>query len=268
MKRLSAAVMKGFAIGMLLALPTWTNAAFEPPQQAGQIVGKVVNSCRPGDPSGIWVYILGRSFIAKTGTDGNFVLNYVPQGVHTIVLDLPPNPPQTIPNVTVSPSSVVDLGTQTIGRCRSGQPQPQPLCPAGSVLCMGICTNPGTDPRNCGSCGNRCETGQTCAAGACRAGQPQPQPLCPAGSVICMGTCTNLVADVRNCGSCGNRCDTNQTCAAGACRSGQPQPQTMCPAGSVLCMGICTNPGTDPRNCGACGIVCQGQQQCVMGRCP
>ena len=216
MKCLSPAVMKGLVIGTLLALPTWTNAAFESPQQAGQIVGKVVNSCRPGDPSGIWVYILGRSFIAKTGTDGNFVLNYVPWGIHTIVLDLPPNPPQTIPNVTVSPSSVVDLGTQTIGSCRSGQPQP--MCPAGSVLCAGgICTNLVADVRNCGSCGNRCETGQTCAAGVCRAAQTQPQPMCPAGSRLCMGTCTNPGNDPRNCGACGIVCEGQQQCVMGRC---------------------------------------------------
>jgi hypothetical protein len=200
----------------LLALPTWTNAAFEPPQQAGQIIGKVVNSCRPGDPSGIWVYILGRSFIVKTGTDGNFVLNYVPQGIHTLVLDLPPNPPQTIPNVTVSPSSVVDLGTQTIGSC--GSSQTQRSCPAGSVLCAGgTCTNPGTDPRNCGHCGIVCQGQQQCVMGICQSAQIQTS--CPAGSVLCAGgTCTNPGTDPRNCGRCGIVCQGQQQCIMGKCQ--------------------------------------------------
>jgi hypothetical protein len=166
MKCLSPAVMRGLVIGTLLALPTWTNAAFESPQQAGQIEGKVVNSCRPGDSSGISVYILGRSFMAKTGTDGNFVLNYVPRGSHTIVLDLPPNPPQTIPNVTVSPSSVVNLGIRTIGTCATGQTQT--ICPTGTVMCNGVCVNPATDPRNCGACGMVCQGQRQCVMGACQ----------------------------------------------------------------------------------------------------
>ena len=33
------------------------HAAFESPQTAGQIVGRVINSCRPDDASGISVYI-------------------------------------------------------------------------------------------------------------------------------------------------------------------------------------------------------------------
>ena len=211
MERLSPAVVKGLVIGTLLALPTLTNAAFESPQQAGQIAGKVVDSCRPGDSSGIWVYIPGRSFIAKTGTDGNFVLNYVPPGTHTIVLDLPPNPPQTIPNVTVSPSSVVNLGTRTIGTCVPGLTQT--ICPVPNVMCNGVCVNPATDPRNCGNCGRACATGQTCSAGVCLY-----QTYCPAGNVMCNGICVNPMIDPRNCGSCGFSCGMPQRCNMGACQ--------------------------------------------------
>ena len=256
MERLSPAVVKGLVIGTLLALPTLTNAAFESPQQAGQIAGKVVDSCRPGDSSGIWVYIPGRSFIAKTGTDGNFVLNYVPPGTHTIVLDLPPNPPQTIPNVTVSPSSVVNLGTRTIGTCVPGLTQT--ICPVPNVMCNGVCVNPATDPRNCGNCGRACATGQTCSAGVCLSAQT----ICPVPNVMCNGVCVNPATDPRNCGNCGRACATGQTCSAGVCLY-----QTYCPAGNVRCNGICVNPMIDPRNCGSCGFSCGMPQRCNMGAC-
>jgi hypothetical protein len=58
--------------------------------QGGQI-GGVFESCTlGGDPvgqAGILVYIPGRSFSARTGPAGDFLLNYVPAGIWTLVFE-------------------------------------------------------------------------------------------------------------------------------------------------------------------------------------
>jgi hypothetical protein len=43
-------------------------------------------------------------------------------------------------------------------------------CAANEVLCAGQCTDPSTDPQNCGMCGLVCPLNTICAAGACVAG--------------------------------------------------------------------------------------------------
>ncbi len=44
---------------------------------------------------------------------------------------------------------------------------PPPACPPGLLPCFGICTDPGSDPLNCGACGLACLPGQSCIAGQC-----------------------------------------------------------------------------------------------------
>lgn len=42
------------------------------------------------------------------------------------------------------------------------------MCGGGQVECGGRCLDVSADPANCGACGMRCATGQTCSGGACR----------------------------------------------------------------------------------------------------
>ena len=64
-----------------------------------------------------------------------------------------------------------------------------------------------TSVANCGVCGNRCATGQSCVSGTC---------ACPSGQSVCSGTCISTQTDVNNCGACGNICPT-RLCSAGVC---------------------------------------------------
>jgi hypothetical protein len=76
----------------------------------------------------------------------------------------------------------------------------------GGKMCSGVCTLTSGDPRNCGSCGHACLSGETCQNGAC---------VC--SGTICNSVCTNLQTDANNCGSCGNACGSSQICCNGTC---------------------------------------------------
>jgi hypothetical protein len=43
------------------------------------------------------------------------------------------------------------------------------MCPAGTTMCGGGCTNRDSDPLNCGDCGVVCAVDEACIAGNCRA---------------------------------------------------------------------------------------------------
>ena len=230
-------------------------------EDAGQIVGRVVNTCGPS--SGIWVYIPGRSFVTKTGVDGAFVFHYVPQGVYDVVIEAPTHMPQAIHGVQVTRQAVTDVGQRTIPDLSS-------------------------DPHSCGACTRACGPGQHCINGTCGIGtgassMQQPtttqQPLITCGQpgvTICGGTCVNLSMDVRNCGTCGRACLSGQACINGQCTSQTGQPLTQpslgtCVPGQIMCAGLCADPSTDIRNCGSCGTMCpavaNGTAACMAGKC-
>ncbi|MFO0565612.1 MAG: hypothetical protein U0263_08115 [Polyangiaceae bacterium] len=87
-------------------------------------------------------------------------------------------------------------------------------CPSGQSACNGSCESLGTDPSNCGSCGNVC-TAPTGGSVSCSAGKCTPS--CPAGKTHCNGSCVDLLKDHANCGSCGYTCGGNFACSAGKC---------------------------------------------------
>ena len=148
------------------------------------------------------------------------------------------------------------------------------------------CVDTGSDPSNCGTCGNAC-TGTTpiCATTGCVAcSNSNP---CPAG-----GCCTTSGACVANgdiCAGNGTDCST-ATCQSGVCQ-GTPvsctAPATCCPAGTPAagecrrlagtgpcssddecCSGLCAGGHgccpTCPAGCG-CGIPVSGGTACTSG---
>jgi hypothetical protein len=90
---------------------------------------------------------------------------------------------------------------------------PDAGCAAPNAVCSGVCIAVGSDPSNCGSCGNACiGTDAVCFAGKCScSGQLQD---------YCDGVgCMDVSSDFNNCGACGNACDPNndQACQGGVC---------------------------------------------------
>jgi len=134
-------------------------------------------------------------------------------------------------------------------------------CLDGESLCGGLCTNPLTDPRNCGGCAGA--GGVSCASGELCDGTGHCAPSCISSELLCGGLCANPLTDPRNCGGCadagGVACGSGELCDTGHCAG-------TCPLGELLCDGFCTDPLTDPANCGGCagdgGTACDTGQIC------
>jgi hypothetical protein len=84
-----------------------------------------------------------------------------------------------------------------------------PGCSVGYQDCDGVCANPSTDPRHCGSCGNACPDGMFCTSGTC-------SPECETALTQCGTLCVDEQRDPDHCGACTKRC-TSGICELGSC---------------------------------------------------
>ncbi len=148
-------------------------------------------------------------------------------------------------------------------------------CAAGFGNCDGMAANgcevnTNTDPRNCGACGEVCNSANgtaSCAAGRCSI-------ACATGFADCNrdpddGCETNTRTSVTNCGACGTTCSTpNATpaCTSGACAVGTcGRDRADCDRS--VANGCEVNTSIDALNCGACGTVCRTGTVCSDGVC-
>lgn len=142
----------------------------------------------------------------------------------------------------------------------------QPQCAADeSCVAAGSsfrCTDPSTDPDNCGEPGRVCAAGETCSGGMCvcsaRAG------ACGAGEACCDGECTSGDDD-NNCGGCGIVCPGGTSCSGGECLCGGVECDGPSGAslGEVCCGGACIPHSAT--NCGECGAACTDGMMCIYG---
>lgn len=135
------------------------------------------------------------------------------------------------------------------------------VCAVGLVDCSGVCTTVATDSNNCGSCGNVCAAGATCAAGTCD---------CAAPRLTCGDLCIDPQSDAEHCGTCDHACGPTEICSAGECT-------VMCTgANHGVCMNVgeggvreqvCVDLFSDSENCGTCNTHCSADSVCQGGIC-
>jgi hypothetical protein len=124
-------------------------------------------------------------------------------------------------------------------------------CDPGTINCNGVCTSVVGDSANCGSCGNACPSGTSCALGSCSCHMPM---------LGCGGECIDPQTSHAHCGSCGNACALNEACVAGAC-------VVMCALRQAACDGGCIEVQSDTMNCGGCHVRCAEGTECDRGIC-
>ena len=134
--------------------------------------------------------------------------------------------------------------------------------------------NTQTDWNNCGACGHRCATNDTCSCGQCTA-------PCGAGQSACCGKCIDTASDPYNCGQCGNECfppsGGNVTgvakCENSRCTFTCPVPEGGAEAGTIVACGADAGPAgcydltSAQLACGACGHACGTGLQCMGSLC-
>ena len=148
-------------------------------------------------------------------------------------------------DLLIDEGTSTELGCTGLEQCSAGACR----CDGALLYCGSLCTDTGSDPTNCGDCGNACPTGFACTAGSC---------TCDAPATICNGACANLDTDTANCGECGLACAPTLSCIEGLCT---------CAPGEQNCGGSCADTSADPNNCGGCGIACGPTQTCEAGVC-
>jgi len=169
----------------------------------------------------------------------------------------------TDPNAAVDVAAPVDEGAAAPADAPTLALDAPAPCPAGQVVCEGVCTAIRVDARHCGACGQACAGGERCEDGVCRL-------VCPAGQSPCVGAdgaaaCATLATDRSHCGACGIACTTGQLCAAGRCTLSCASGEATCtpPGGAATCANL----QTDAAHCGTCNRACSATERCIAGAC-
>jgi hypothetical protein len=76
-----------------------------------------------------------------------------------------------------------------------------------------MCVHLGSDPNNCGGCGQVCPPYSAGLTGYCSGGTC----LCALPTKYCGGACVDPQSDAAHCGKCDNACAVGQLCSGGSC---------------------------------------------------
>jgi hypothetical protein len=251
----------GLAVVCLLvfAAPAVPQKAAKP-GQSGDVRG-VVNYCRPDRVNGTLVHIPGRSFQAKLGPSGEFVLNYVPAGTYSLVVEIPGSPAHTVPGVSARDGEITDVGQITICNDSDGDGVTEDVDCDDNNAAIGPGAVEGCSGGGCVGCDgvdNNCN-------GVVDEGCPN---------------CTDADGD----GFCAQQACSGVSTASVTCLLGvdcNDSNGTIRPNAAELCDGVDNNCNgavdegidlsSDPLNCGACGRSCWGpnvrEAACVRGTC-
>lgn len=133
-----------------------------------------------------------------------------------------------------------------------------------------VCTDPRTDPLNCGDCGRRCADlpGVDGSRVTCREGKCQIGHACLAELADCDARedtgCEADLRDAETCGSCDVACSgAEPLCSADG--SGRAC-SAHCSSSETECSGTCADVVSDGAHCGRCDHNCGGGD-CVAGQC-
>jgi hypothetical protein len=150
-------IASGFLLGPVPAEPQKPAS----PQRSGDIRG-VVSYCGAEGNAGVLVHIPGRSFSARLGAGGDFVLHYVPPGTYNLVVEIPERPSHTISGVVVADNRITDVGTIAICRDTDGDGHTEAtdcndnnatIFPGAAELCDGVDNNcDGVVDEGCAAC--------------------------------------------------------------------------------------------------------------------
>lgn len=160
-------------------------------------------------------------------------------------------------------------------------------CRSGYTECGQACFDLQNDPNHCGSCDNRCASGEICSAGMCTY-DSDAAPDADAGDggdledadARADGDIDGGEADGSGSdgGDGGGMDGANEGGWADVvlpplCMGPGSPADCVCELGQLICESTCINGATDDKNCGACGMDCNavpppsGRYYCVNGAC-
>lgn len=126
---------------------------------------------------------------------------------------------------------------------------------AQGTCCESVCSavDLGTDPSNCGGCGNVCPAGMPCDNGQCGVPFGSGTVACPSGLVAAEAATTNSATVACVAVSCAGLAD-GAPCSTQVDAGGAVSPAG--PMAGLCCHGACVAWYKDNENCGGCGITC------------
>lgn len=257
----------------------------------GLIFGKI-NACLQGQAEGLVVYIPGRSFFARLGSEGTFSLHNVPAGVYSVeVRKAQGSLLHVFSQLSLSEAGAVDAGAwdycpdEDFDGFKADidcDDQMSSIHPNAPELCDNVdnnCNGEFDEGTACGQCGDSVRQFFESCDGTDLSGESCQSLGFMSGTLSCNSFCD---FDTSNCKICtpGATCDTG---LAGLCALGVFDQSCSCitttqpGANAETCNGLDDNCDgqidetfdflSDESNCGGCGNSCSGGTTCVVGFC-